>query len=252
LLCDSLLNANDNHLFDIFIVDNSPLQSELLLEFASLYANIFYLRQDENKGYFSGLNFGINSINVEDYSFVVVGNNDLEYDSSFIRSLYLLKFKNNVQVICPDVITIDGVHQNPHHLYSLSKIEIFMFDCYFSSFLLAKFLVTLKNIFKSENKFVSRDKFLKEELVEINQGVGACYVLTMHFFEKHKELFFPFFLYGEEAVLSWQIRNSAGIMCFAPSLKVLHAESATLSSLPKKTTYNYARDSYWKLRKYLK
>jgi len=79
-------------------------------------------------------------------------------------------------------------------------------------------------------------------------GVGACYVLMPGFLATSKRLFFPAFLYGEEACLAWQVRDAGGITWYDPSLKVDHAESAACSKLPSRTAYEYGREAYWRYR----
>lgn len=79
-------------------------------------------------------------------------------------------------------------------------------------------------------------------------GIGACYVLLPAFLKKYKSLVFPHFLYGEEAYLSRQVHERGGLLFYDPDLVVLHKESATLSKLPKRTTYEFGRDGYWHYR----
>ena len=82
-------------------------------------------------------------------------------------------------------------------------------------------------------------------------GIGACYILTRAFLERFKELHYPYFLYGEEAYFSNQIHTAGGILWFDPVLRVHHAESATLSKIPKRTAYEFARSGYPSYRKML-
>lgn len=235
----------------IVVVDNGPSVDLEIRDYCRLNENVKYLRSDINDGYFAALNMGIKSLAKENNKHVIVCNNDLEFSESFCKKLSQIEVHENVQVICPDVVTLDGQHQNPHHINGLSRLKIFLFDCYFSHYSIAKILLIFKQVcrkFKLESKLEPVKYPIN---LEINQGVGACYVLTSKFIEMHKELFFPSFLYCEEATLSWQVRNSGGIMVYNSSLKVTHVESATLSALPSRDTYEFGRDSYWIIRRYL-
>jgi GT2 family glycosyltransferase len=250
----SLLNQQGlEHNFDIkiVVVDNSPEVKLELVEYCRAQPKVQYIRSEKNEGYFAGLNVGINCLSAVTYDYVVAGNNDLEFGSEFCQKLMAVKVDPRTQVICPDVITIDGVHQNPHHLNALSKKEIFAFDCYFSNYYFAITLLKLKALFKGISPVGKHSETSFSPNMEINQGVGACYVLTKAFFKSHQELFFPGFLYGEEAALSWQVRNSGGRLVYNTNLKVAHAESAALSRLPARQTYEFGKKSYWVIRQYL-
>jgi GT2 family glycosyltransferase len=236
---------------NIVVVDNSPQIDTNLITYCKSQSKVNYIRCEKNEGYFSGLNMGIRSIATETFDFVIACNNDLEFDSSFCLNLQNTIVAEHTQIICPDVITLDGVHQNPHHLHALSQKEILAFDLYFTNYYLALTLLKIKQFFKFINPFPKVAINDYEQNLEVNQGVGACYVLTEHFFKSHKELFFPSFLYGEEATLSWQVRSSGGHLVYNSSLKVLHAESASLSKLPARQTYEFGKKSYWLIRKYL-
>lgn len=235
----------------LIVVDNSPTVKQELVELCNTLPEVAYLRSENNEGYFSGLNLGIKKLDLTEYEYVIPCNNDLEFESDFCSQLVKMEFDERTQVLCPDVITIDGVHQNPHHLKALSRQEILAFDCYFSHYYFALFLLRLKSWWQAlrPRKITSSDSY--PDSLEINQGVGACYILTKNFFKKHSELFFPEFLYGEEAALSWQVRCSGGCLVYRKKLKVIHAESATLSQLPARQTYEFGKKSYWVIRKYL-
>jgi GT2 family glycosyltransferase len=197
-------------------------------------------------GYFHGLNFAINKIDASKFSHIVVGNNDLIYEENFFDILISSEYPNNAMVICPNIITKDGYHQNPHHINKLSKLQIFFFDLYFYNYLFAVILIKINRI----KKYLinSSVKKIPNKVTEIYQGVGACYVLMPLFFIRNSELYFPGFLYGEEACLSHQVKKSGGKLYFDPKLLISHEESATLSKLPKIQTYKFGRDSYWKFR----
>jgi len=199
-----------------------------------------------NLGYFHGLNYALDNMNPSKFDFIVIGNNDLIYKNDFIKTLLTTIYPSDCMVICPDVLTIDNKHQNPHHLDKLSKFRLFLFDLYFFNYYVAIFLTHLNKLIR---RIKEPPKFIKKSrLYEIHQGVGACYVLTPLFFKNNSRLFFPGFLYGEEACLSYQVHSSGGRLYFDDNLLVEHAESASLSKLPKKINYQYGKSSYWKFR----
>lgn len=253
-MIDSLLQQNElESSFDISIVvvDNSPESRSDIVSFCEAQRKVTYVRSEINAGYFSGLNLGISKLPNDKYRFVVACNNDLFFDRDFCARLVHMVIRPNTQVICPNVITKDGIHQNPHHLNSLSRWEILAFDCYFSCYFAALILLKIKSVRKIFPRKPAEDGLEHANDIEINQGVGACYILTENFFRLHNGLFFPSFLYGEEASLSWQVRNSGGHLIYNKTLLVDHSESAALSKLPTRQTYGYGKKSYWLIRKYL-
>ena len=149
--------------------------------------------------------------------------------------------------VCPDVVTFDGLHQNPHVLQRIGWLRRFQFDLYFSNYYVARLMSLILGI-------VRPVKVSPPQPVvgcEIHMGIGAIYVLTPEFLKRFNKLNFPHFLYGEEAYFSDQIHAVGGILWFDPDLRVSHAESATLSKVPKRTAYEFARSGYASYRKML-
>lgn len=231
------------------IVDNSPdsLDSENLRQSVSESKWIKYLPSEENVGYFGGLNLGIEKLPVHDLDFLVLCNNDLNFDDSFCQTVVSKQYGDNVYGVCPDLVTPDGVHQNPHILKRIGWGRRFQLDMYFSNFFIACFLVGILKVLRS----IKRKPVLPLVGQEIHMGIGACYVLTRNFLRAFKRLNYPNFLYGEEAYFSEQIHSSGGILWFDPALQVRHAESASLAKIPRRQAYEFAREGYPEYRKLL-
>lgn len=245
------INLDKEFVLLCVVIDNSTdtKDSKNLVEYCNIDKDwIQYIKSPNNLGYFGGLNLGLSKIEKKNIDFVIIGNNDLEFRSNFCINLINKQYLKEVFAICPDIITKDGFHQNPHHLKKISYLKRLQFDIYFSHYLIGVTLISIKKIIMSMIKQKHENKKIILHECEINQGVGACYVLTPMFFTSINELYFPWFLYGEEACFSWQIHDKKGILWFDPSLKVDHEESATLSRLPKRTTYEFGKTSYWGLR----
>lgn len=239
------LKRNENQHIEVLVVDNSEILSSELESFIGNNKCVSLLRC-ENNGYFSAINSGLSILNLKLYDFVCVGNNDLTFSPDFLQVLTSTNFDNNIFIVSPDIINKNGVHQNPHHLQKLSILKIFIFDLYFSNYYIAMFLFKLRSLFKrnKSNKKINT-------AMKINQGVGAFYILTNNFTSKFNTLFFPSFLYCEEASLSWQVHSFGGEILYYPHLEVYHHESASLSKFTKKSNYSHAKKSYWKIRKLL-
>lgn len=229
------------------IVDNSTdaREASACEQLSDLYPWSSYLRPTSNLGYFGGLNYGMRETSAIEADFMVICNNDLEFDENFCARLSMSDYEPRILAVCPDVITTDGLHQNPHILTRISRFRRFQFDCYFAHFYVSRLLIwILKQV-----RPVKSSPQIPSDGCELHMGVGACYVLTHSFLTRFESLNYPFFLYGEEAYISEQIHSAGGILWFDPGLRALHAESAALSRIPNRVAYEFARRGYPGYRK---
>ncbi|WP_454732100.1 MULTISPECIES: glycosyltransferase family 2 protein [Cupriavidus] len=208
---------------------------------------VTYRHAQKNAGYFGGLNLGLVDLRLDEWDYVVVCNNDLEFEEDFCRKLISRQYGSEVFSICPDVVTADGYHQNPHVLKPISWLRRLQFDFYFSHYYVARALTAVLRIVRPGKS----SPLQPPESCEIHMGIGACYILTREFLQRFGALDYPHFLYGEEAFISHQIHTAGGILLYDPDLLVHHAESAATSKVPKRATYEFARQGYSEYRKML-
>lgn len=235
-------------LLELLVVNNSTNSedSQELRKGLSVYPWAGVHETHANLGYFGGLNAGL-KVMPADQDFVIVGNNDLEFEEHFCASLLDSSYLSSVQVVCPDVVTIDGRHQNPHVVKRTNWFRRLKFDLYFSHYVVACLLSVVSYRIVKKLYVPTVPGFAGE----ICMGVGACYILLPEFFRKSQSLFFNWFLFGEEACLSWQVRSTGGITWYNPALRVHHAESASCSRLPSRVAYEMGREAYWGYRSLL-
>ena len=235
----------------VVVVDNASQHDDYgkLQLICCSYSNVTLLQSEVNLGYFGGLNFGLASLSLKESDYVIVGNNDLTFAVDFFSVMLRKNYADDILVIAPNIITSDGYHQNPHCLLRVSKFRKFLYDIYFFNFLSSRILTWVSKILKKIkggrlNKLSGVSRF-------IHMGIGACYVLTPAFFKSFPRLDDSVFLYGEEALLAGQVMSVNGKTFYDVDLVVRHAESATLSKYPSRTTYGYMKKSYPIYRKYL-
>lgn len=230
-----------------YIVDNSD-NNEFILKIkklADVYDFVKIIRPPKNIGYFGAFNFFFESEYFNSNNDLVLCNNDLVFSNDFCEKYIDSSYPSDAMVICPNVITKDGFHQNPHLKNKMGILNKLKLDLYFSNFYIASFLAKIKKYFslnKGDN--ISDSGY-------IHMGIGACYILRVGFLSKGNKLCYPHFLYGEEAYFSNQIHAMGGKLYFDNRLFVRHEESATLSKIPSRITYEYARNGYKSYRKYL-
>lgn len=254
----SILNcdAYDSSLVEMIIVDNNSIESDKnsLKEIVNEHSQVKILYSEKNVGYFGGLNIGISNLaETIQYSHIVVGNNDITFDKSFIRNLKIEKHEENVFVIAPSIETDEGRLQNPHVIKRVHLIEKFKTKIYFSNYYIGQFIKILYQPFNSIIRKINKSKLNQpiEEKMVIKRGIGACYILTNKFIQRCGQLDDRIFLWGEEALLSHQIESNGGVTLYNPVFKVKHHESVTVSLIQKKKKYYMVRESYKIYKEYL-
>ncbi len=230
----------------IIIVDNASQETDIneLDKFIFDLKNndVLLLKSSINLGYFKGLNLGINYINKVEYNFLVIGNNDLLFESNFIKKLSVKKFHISVFVIAPNIVRIDGVHQNPHIVNKFNFMQRLYRKLYFSNYYIGCIIYFFYNSIRSF--LVKEDRINNDKEQIILMGYGACYILTKNFFANYDELDAPIFLMGEEGVLANQVKAANGITLYCPDLIVNHQDHASIGKVPSKKLYSYSRDSF--------
>ncbi len=230
------------------IVDNSDNCEvrDSLDRIATGHPFVSILRPPSNVGYFGAFNYYFSQNAIAPSDTVVLCNNDLIFSVDFVETIRSKQYAEDVFVVCPDVVTLDGVHQNPHVLKPRTRLQRLKLDLYFSNYYIACGLRIVQRLIQPLLKNKKRGK--PSQPGYLHMGIGACYVLLPSFLSRFRQLDFPHFLYGEEAYLTRQVHSAGGKLYYDPELKVQHKESATLSKLPKRTTYEFGRDGYWSYR----
>lgn len=238
---------------EVVVVDNnSSLDERDILECGIKKYDTTHVRYlSRNVGYFNGLNEGINSLicSAETYDFVLIGNNDLIFDRDFIGSVYAkIAYFAEYPVISPNIIRLDGFHQNPHVTTPISKLRRLIYDVYFSNYYISRVVLYIANV---TAKYTRRDDQKDHtRSSEIIMGYGACYLLGPLFFEKFGSLLAPTFLMGEEFFLSFQLAEKNYRIFYESNIKVHHHDHATISALPTRKFWNYAKESHKIMKKF--
>jgi GT2 family glycosyltransferase len=241
------LTKNDGHQFRIVVVDNHSDENnvEALKELAKEFQEVELILNQENAGYFRGLNLGIRRLreSQRDINLMVIGNNDLVFPADFADALLRnLPLFEKYAVVSPDIVTLDGIHQNPQVIRGISKFREFMYDLYHTNYYLA---VAIRKIAWVTRRFTDRpDESNYDTAQEIRQGHGACYILGPVFFRHFEELWSPIFLMREEYFLAKQLRERGLSFYYEPSIKVQHCWHAATGKFPARQAWEFERDSH--------
>lgn len=230
--------------YEIVLVDNASSDDErsILGAPSVLPPRCSVLWSECNVGYFGGLNMGIDALQdfACDYDAIVVGNNDLVFESDFFEGMKRRKetFAEH-SVVSPDIITLDHEHQNPHVISGVSRFREIVWDLYFSNFKLSQLIGWAARLTRS---FVGRkDHHTHACEGLIYQGYGACYILTPRFFRIYGRLWSPGFVMGEEFYLARQLAAHGEQMYYVPDIPVRHHDHATMAKLPSRRLWEMTR-----------
>ena len=231
----------------VVIVDNASSISDLKLlkKFVKLFSekiNIELIESKFNRGYSSGLNLGLDGLVSNEYDYIVMSNNDLRYSFDFVKNLYSKRFPDDVFVVFPDVITDGRQHENPRFIKKINKRRQFLYWLYYQNYNIARLIDFTLNILNLGNRNKIRTKLLNT--TEIYLGVGACFILTINYLNRFDLLDDSVFLWGEECLLSHQVRSVGGVQIYEPSLVVHHDAHSSVSSIVGRKKFDLMKESY--------
>lgn len=254
------LDREADDIVRVVIVDNDSLPTDRLRleEFVRGDDMVTLFGLEKNIGYFGGLNAGLDVLSNKECSYTIIGNNDLKFSQNFLSELKKCRPDQRIMVLAPDVITLDGRHQNPLARKKLPAWHKVRSDIYFRNYYFTQSI-------RVAMQFLQGVKFLARRLVPIKHaissvetaaeviklGIGACYILMPSYFERIERLDDRVFLWGEEVLLAHQVESAGGLIMYCPSLKVTHCESASVRSIETRARFEIVKASYKVYREYL-
>lgn len=250
---DSLMQ-NVGHEIRVVVVDNDSRDADLqaLRNIEAKYEQVCVIYSDKNLGYFRGLNVGINRIRDKypEIEWLIVGNNDLEFSDDFVDRVESCCGRlANHAVVSPDIVTNDGVHQNPHVIDGISKVREIVYDLYYCNYYVGMVIAKLAKM----APWLSERKDEKEWQVprSIYQGHGSCYLLGPRFFETFSELWAPTFMMHEEYFISRQLSDAGMRVFYDPAIVVKHDCHGSLKEVPSRRRWEMARQAHKEYRKFV-
>ena len=242
----------------VVVVDNGSQQDDVgsLNDITREFPTVELVRNADNVGYFPGLNLGIRHLRTRfpDTDLLVVGNNDLVFPGTFVETVQRHRdVFDTWAVVAPDLVTPDGVHQNPHVLHPISRIRKLIWDLYFLSYgaaLLIRLAARMTRPFtvREEN---APDGALYQTPGPIEQGYGACYLLGPVFFKHFTRLWAPTFLMQEEFFLYEQLKEIDQLTYYDPRFVVFHHGHATMHGVPSRRQWKISQEAHHVYKRYL-
>lgn len=264
---EKLLKQESLKDIEIVIVDNGSNNNsgDKLKKKYNAIEKVHIISTQKNLGFAKGNNIGYEyARNVLYVDIVVIMNNDIIIeDLEFNKKLLAFTEKHDHELIGPNIITLDGINQNPFRKVMLSNLQIVRSTIH-SIFLNIIYSIPLINrlaLFRSDlkKKYMTREQPLNIH-TEIEMPVlhGACIIFNSNWVKNEKIAFVPeTFLYGEEDILFEYANNHKYRTIYTDDLTVLHLEDQSTNSLVKtpltkaKFLHKHSLHSYfvlWKLK----
>jgi len=242
----------------VVVVDNKSSDDDIaaLERVVRDFPRVELVLNPKNVGYFPGLNIGIRHLRTTfpEVEHVVVGNNDLVFPETFVETLQRHReVFDTWAVIAPDLVTLDGVHQNPHVVYPFGAFRRLIWDLYYLSHASAVLVLQVGRVTGSFS--VRPERAPRSDLFKmpgpIMIGFGACYLLGPVFFRHFTRLCGPTFLMAEEFFLSEQLKTIGQMPYYDPRFVITHHDHATTDQLPRRRHWQISRDGYRVYKRYL-
>lgn len=230
---DSILNTMSQENPEIVVVDNASRNGsyEALTEKYGDDKRIHFIANEENLGYARGNNVGfLYAKNTLRAGWICLANNDVVFsDALWMKKVMELYQKCPYYVLGPDIVTPDGVHQNPFRnsvagkksvLKSLFHDEVV--------YLLLKLGLQRKLRSKMKIKTDQNDMDWMESR-ENFKGVlhGSCLLFSPDYVKEFNGLYGGTFLYAEEEILCYVLNRLGYRYSYCSEVQVMHCHATS-------------------------
>ena len=210
--CISDLKRQEGVSLEIIIVDNCSREDDTLAvkELAEEQGCTF-ISAKENRGYNAGNNIGLRYAAEKGYGYALIANPDMEFPQKdyVFRLVSELQQRPEVAVVGSDIVTPEGIHQNPRKYDDLKWTGSFDW---------------IATVFMRKNDTNRIPEWIENpyESHECRGLNGCCFLIRMDF-AIHIGFFDEnVFLYGEEPILAQQVVMSGLKMLYLSSPKAIH------------------------------
>jgi GT2 family glycosyltransferase len=200
----------------------------------------FVVSHTDNLGYAKGNNLGVEFACLHfDISHILISNNDIRFISEEVVEKLIQKLDSlpdEVAMIGPSVIGLDGESQSPEPYISFWKRYIWMY--WLTPFISAN---------KKERIF--RFNYSRDAEEGLHYKImGSFFLIRERDFVKCGMFDPNTFLYGEEVILSERLEKIGKRAYYFPEVKILHEHGQTISShlnVKKKILSQFESESYY-------
>lgn len=263
---DSIQKLDGLNNSQIVVIDNcSPNNTgkELMRDYQS-DKNIHVILNPNNEGFAKGNNLGYLYAKRElNSNLIIVMNNDvLIKQTDFILKLIESNLIREYEIIAPDVVNLNNIHQNPYRYHPLTDTEIkkrVLTSNLLKYIYKTPFLGELKLLLTNSGKRNIKFKVREEQQTDMVIPHGSCVIYSQKWINNEDFAFIPdTFLLVEEDILFEYIIQKEYRTVYTPLLQVLHLEDRATNAETKNKLDRYrflaknSADSYrvlYKIRK---
>lgn len=246
---DSIITTIEYDNYSIVVVDNGSTNSSGA-ELEKAYAEnekIKIIILKENLGFAKGNNLGYQyAKKKEKAELIIILNSDtIINDSKFINKI-LESYKNDkFYILGPDIITLEGEHQNPLRNRRLTKREVEKRIFNKTIFLI---YYKLKKILRVGDNFNVLEKLFEKTSQKIRLNVqykkfredvvlqGACLIYSYDYIKNEENAFVSdTFMYGEEDLLAHFCSVMHYKMVYNPKIRIVHMDGSSTKKTCKNT-----------------
>lgn len=191
----------------IIVIDNNSQSDDIEEVKKELGNEIILIENKNNAGYSAGNNIGMKRAIEEGCQYALITNPDVEIrDRETVKkAVEALEKDFNIAMLGPDVIDIDGIHQNPRR-------DLNFFEDVFWPISLLLFKI------KKQNRYVVNF----EASGYYHEVVGCCFFVNL---ERMQDIDFydeNVFLYSEEPIISARIKQAGFKVYYLKDIQVKH------------------------------
>lgn len=198
---------------EIVVVDNCSREEERkAVESICKEEECTFIANNENRGYNAGNNVGLRYAAEKGYEYALIANPDMEFPQTDYLATMLAKMQEDEEiVVCgSDIITPEGIHQNPKRRGNDNLRGYFSW---------------ITDIFGRNKKMNDTPEWIEEPSVSkycrcLN---GCCFLIRMNFIKYIGFFDENTFLYGEEPILGSQVEENGGKMYYTAKTFAVHA-----------------------------
>lgn len=241
---ESVLNNTEDS--KVVIVDNGStnMSGKKLLSKYNNNSRVHVILSTTNHGFARGNNIGIAYLRENfDLDFVITLNNDTVIEQSDFESIIAEEYnKSNFAILGPKIITSDGnITSNPVTSLITSKKQIdLLIAKRVVKYLLSKLYLSAL-IHESGTHVYDNDSYDHNNRYENVKLHGACLIFSKKYFEFFTGFYEKTFLYFEEDILYWRLKQHNLVSVYNPSLAILHLEDV---STKKSTASRREKDMF--------
>ncbi|MDO4714853.1 MAG: glycosyltransferase family 2 protein [Bacteroidales bacterium] len=235
--CISFLQRQKGVDLEIIIVDNNSSIDDLTaLRVICSDTKCTLLESKENRGYNAGNNIGLRYAAQKGYTYALIANPDMEFpQENYIATLVnTIEQEANAVVVASDIVTPEGVHQNPIQRddnWLSSWAWIYHFFGY-----------------RSTDTYDFIDDYTRSHVCY--KVSGCCLLLRIDFLKKIDFFDEGVFLYCEEAILSKQVEHTGHTMYYTPEVYALHRHIKTKKGNPLFRLQHWKNSRYYFIDRY--